>query len=72
MSKIEQSLVQSPASTGPLLEEAIGVITLSGLKGQLLGGWADATPVILTEIGVIHEQWAIHVGQKAFVDVFLD
>lgn len=33
--------------------------------------WLDATPVILAEVGVIHEQRPVHIWQRALVDVLL-
>ena len=72
--KIEliQRLVQSPASAGPLLEESIRVISLPGLESQLLGCWADSTPVILAVVSVIHEQRSVHIRQATLVDVLLN
>lgn len=65
-------LLQPPTSTSALLEEAIGIITFPGLKCQFLGGWTDPTPIILTIVGVIHEQRSIYVGQETILDIFLN
>ena len=71
MSKPCPLVLQPPASTGPRLEEPFGIIRLSRLQSKRLGLRANASPIILTVVCVVHKQWSIHVGKKTFVDVLL-
>lgn len=66
------TLLKSPAATRPLLEEPIRVIPQPSLQRILLRLALDPAPVVLPEIGVVHEQRSVHVGQQALVDVLLD
>lgn len=62
-------LVESPTTTGTLLEESLGIIAQSCLQCGSFGGRINATPVILAEIGIIHEQWSIDIRQQTLVNI---
>lgn len=65
-------LLKSPAATCPLLEEPIRIIPQPSLQRILLRLALDPAPVVLPEIGIIHEERSVHIGQQALVDVLLD
>lgn len=71
MATLAHCLVKSPATAGPLLEEAIRIIAQSRLERRLLRSRVNATPVVLAEVEIIHEKRSVHVGQEPLVDVLL-
>lgn len=66
-----RQLVQSPATAGPLLEEAIRIIAQSRLERRLLRRRINATPVVLAEVEIIHEKWSVHIRKQTLVNVLL-
>jgi hypothetical protein len=58
------------SSTGPLLEESIWIILDPGLQCLLRG--ADTTPIVLSEVRIVHEEWPINIRQQSLVNVVAD
>lgn len=65
-------LLQTPSTTSPLLEEPIRIIAQPSVKRILLRFGLDTTPVILSEIGIVHEERSVDVRKKTLVNVLLD
>lgn len=63
-------LTKPESSTGPLLEESIWIILDPGLQCLLLG--ADTTPVVLSEVRIVHEEWPVNIRQQSLVNVVAD
>lgn len=62
------NLTQSEPSTGALLPEHLRVVLLAGLQGLLSLTVADPAPVVLAVVGIVHEQWPVHIWNGAVPD----
>lgn len=65
-----QHLTKSESAASSLLPEQFWIVCLPDSSGLI--SCLDSTPVILSSVCIVHEQWSVHVWQKAIVDELLD